>query len=175
VVREDAVILVGMRASGKTTLGRALATTLSWRFLDGDLAVLERTGRSAAAWLRESGEPSFREVEERITLELLATRGAFVAALGGGAILSPSVRAALAGFRHVVWLTAPADELARRSRAGTGDRPPLTRLPHASETDEVLRERSPLYDEVSTVRLNTTGGNVDDCMARLLAGLGIRT
>ena len=106
-----------MRASGKTTLGRALATTLSWRFLDGDLAVLEQTGRSAAAWLRESGEPSFREVEERLTLELLATRGAFVAALGGGAILSPSVRAALAGFRHVVWLTAPADELAPLRRS----------------------------------------------------------
>jgi shikimate kinase len=175
VVREDALILVGMRASGKTTLGRAVAAALSWAFLDGDQVLAERTGRSPADWLRDLGEPAFRAAEEGITLDLLATRAPFVAALGGGAVASSGVRARLGGFRHVVWLKAPALELTRRRLAGAEDRPPLTPLAPADETEELLRQRTPLYESVSSTSLNTAGGNVDDCVARLLAGMGIST
>jgi shikimate kinase len=171
--REDPVILVGMRASGKTTLGRALARRLSWPFLDGDLALRRRTGKTPAAWLRSRGQAAFRRAEEEATLEILRAKGPFVAALGGGAILSAKVRRRLARFARVVWLVAPASELSRRIAGSPRTRPSLTGRAPADEVSELLRSRRSLYRSVSTLRLNTTRGNVDDCVARLLARLGL--
>ena len=66
------VALVGLRGSGKTTLGRALAARLGWAFADGDDLLAAHTGRDAAKFLTEAGEPAFRAAERAVLLPFVA-------------------------------------------------------------------------------------------------------
>ena len=56
----SAVFLVGYRGSGKTSVGRVLASRLGWEFADTDRLVEERSGKSIAALFSEEGEEAFR-------------------------------------------------------------------------------------------------------------------
>ena len=92
--------LVGYRGTGKSTVGRLLAGTMKRKFLDVDLEIEARAGRSIAAIFCESGEPAFREWEERTMAVLFEQYPEAVVATGGGARFArgkpapdPSVRA----------------------------------------------------------------------------------
>ena len=70
------VVLVGPRAAGKTTLGRALAAELSWEFVDSDDLLAVQVGQPAEDYLRLSGEQAFRKVEEEIARAAMRLAGA---------------------------------------------------------------------------------------------------
>jgi shikimate kinase len=162
------IVLVGPRAAGKTTLGRALAARLHWGFTDADEELGRRLGTTAAAWLARHGEAAFRAVEQQVVLDLLAAPGRAVLALGGGAVTIPEVRTRLREpGMTTVWLQAPAAVLVdRQARA---PRPPLTDLPLAAEVEHLLEARRVAYEEVASIRLETFPANVDACCDRLLA------
>ena len=166
-------MLVGARAAGKTTLGRALARVLGWRFCDADQELRRRTGRSAAQWLRRRGEARFRRAEARVTQALLSAPGPLVVALGGGAVLDPGARARLRRCPCVVWLRAAIPTLVARLVGGQGTRPALTALAPRQEVAHLLRVRTPLYRAVATHTLNTTRGNVEELVQVLLARLRV--
>ena len=136
------VIFIGMRASGKSSLGRRLARAAGRPFLDLDDELARRAGRPVDELLAERGEAAFRRLEAPV-LEWAATRRGHVIATGGGAVLHPRPFAALAATGPVVYLQAPAAELARRDAARP--RPALTALDPRDEVAELLRRRDPLY------------------------------
>ena len=88
---KSAIYLVGYRASGKTSVGRAVALGLSRLFVDTDRLVEESEGRSIASIFAESGEPVFRRLESE-ALAAVGTRvlegELLVVATGGGIVLS---------------------------------------------------------------------------------------
>jgi shikimate kinase len=141
-VRPGNVVLIGMRASGKTTLGRALAERIGRPFTDLDEEVGRLSGRSAEALLRDEGEAAFRAVEAR-ALAAAARLEDHVIATGGGAVLHGPAFAALAATGTVVWLAAAPGTL--HARAAAAPRPPLTAAAPAEEVAELLRRREPLY------------------------------
>jgi shikimate kinase/3-dehydroquinate synthase len=107
------VVLVGHMGAGKTTAVRALGG------VDVDEVIESRAQRTIAEIFATDGEPAFRLLEERVTLELLDDPAVRALALGGGALASRRTREALAGSR-VVWLDVDADEAWRRvARAST--------------------------------------------------------
>lgn len=169
------VALIGPRASGKSTLARALARRLSWPALDGDELVAAEVGRDAGRYLEEEGEAAFRVVEERVTLRALAAGPPRVVALGGGAVLSAAVRKALRrpGIL-VVFLEAPPDCLVERIRAASTRRPALTGLALREEVRMLLEQRLPLYRRLAQLRLNTFSSNVDACCAAISAKMSAR-
>jgi len=146
----EGVVLIGPRASGKTTLGRLLAVELGLPFRDADREVERAAGVPVADLLR-SGE--LREWEQRVLPRLLAGEPAVVAT-GGGAVLWDGLREACRGWL-VVWLDAPGPVLAHRIRAQNLDRPSLTGAPADEEAGTVARERRPLYERVADLRLDT--------------------
>src|SRR5690606_28472033 len=126
----DKVALPGPRAVGKSTLGRALAARLGWRFVDTDDEVGTRVGCPAGAFLAARGEAAFRAVEAEVAVAALAPGPRAVVALGGGAVTLAAVRAALRRPGVVaVELRAPIEVLVERQ--ARDPRPKLTDLPLA--------------------------------------------
>ncbi len=122
-----AVFLVGFMGAGKTSVGRALALQLEWRFVDLDSRIEAQAGRTIAEIFRESGESAFRREETaalRTLLDELRQGVAAVVALGGGAFVQAENAALLREFgARVVFLDAPVEELRRRCAHLGGARP----------------------------------------------------
>lgn len=142
-----AIVLVGFMGAGKTTGARMIANVLRERMVDTDRRIEQDAGMSIADYFRKHGEPAFREIEERTTLELLDESEGGVIALGGGTVLSEKVQRALT--RHtVVWLHVSLETAWRRAKRS--DRP-LARDRDAFAT--LFRERAALYERLADVVL----------------------
>jgi shikimate kinase len=158
------VVLVGAPGSGKSTVGALLADRLGLPFLDVDAVIEERTGRSIAEIFADDGEPAFRALEEQVTAELLGHLG--VLSLGGGAVLSATTRELLRGHR-VVWLQVAAGTAV--SRVGLNEARPLLLGNVRGRLIKLLAERTPLYAEVATERVETDARSPQEVVELLLA------
>lgn len=153
------VVLMGLRASGKTTLGRALAACLGREFVDLDDRTLARLGDATITdAFRRAGEPAFRAAEADALRAALDER-AIVLALGGGTPTAPGAETALrgaqaGGLAWICYLRCEPDALRRRLRdaggAGTG-RPSLTGADPLDEIERVYDARDPLYRALADV------------------------
>lgn len=98
------LILVGMPASGKTTVGQTLARALAVPFYDCDREVERVTGRTIPAIFAGEGEAAFRALERAALERLCAMDAPCVIATGGGAVLSAENRRLLRRSGTVFWL-----------------------------------------------------------------------
>lgn len=149
-------VLIGLPGSGKSTIGRRLAKAMGCELLDTDAAIEERTGRTIAEIFGTDGESEFRRIEEKVIREALETHDGILS-LGGGAVTTDGVRAALAGHT-VVYLEISAAEGVRRTSGGTV-RPLLAGPDRAEKYRELMTSRIPLYRRVATIRVNTNRRN----------------
>jgi len=153
----DRVVLIGLRCSGKTTVGRAVAERLGWDFVDADEELLARAGRTIADIFAADGEPAFRALEKE-TLADLCRRKKVVIATGGGAVLDPENVTAMREDALVAHLDAPTDVLWRRMQTDpvTGEqRPALTDLDGKAEMETAARKRAPLYEAARHLVIDT--------------------
>ncbi|HZT79354.1 MAG TPA: shikimate kinase [Gemmataceae bacterium] len=159
---------MGYRATGKTTVARLLAERLGWAWVDADVALEERAGRSIRQVFAERGEAGFREMEAELLGEL-CRRERHVIATGGGVVLRPENRRRLRESGRVVWLTADADTLWKRLRgdAATAERRPALTVGGRAEVEELLRVREPLYREVAGLTVDTAGRTPADVAASI--------
>jgi shikimate kinase/3-dehydroquinate synthase len=141
-------VVIGFMGAGKTTLARELAAARGARLIDTDDLLVERFGRPIADVFATDGEAAFRAAEEEVVLDALAREGDAVVSLGGGAVLSERVRAALAD--HVVALLdiTPEDAWARVS--GNEDRPLAV---DRAAFDARHAERADLYASLADAHL----------------------
>ncbi|MBA3270500.1 MAG: shikimate kinase [Acidobacteria bacterium] len=105
-MKADKVYLVGFMGAGKTTVARALARRLDWKFEDIDDRIEQRERRDISTIFRQEGEPYFRGVERQELIALLADRGSVVAT-GGGTIVDAATRELMLRDGAVLWLDAP--------------------------------------------------------------------
>lgn len=137
------VVLVGMMGSGKTAIGRALATLLAVPFVDSDAAIEEAAAASIAEIFARDGEDFFRKREAEVLQRLLSGTPRIVST-GGGAFLAQANRDAIARMGIAVWLDAGIDTLWERVRHK--DTRPLLRTPDPKATlTELFHARSPIY------------------------------
>lgn len=170
------LVLMGLRGSGKSTLGGRLALEHGLRFIDLD----ERTpavlgARTVAeAWAR-FGEPAFREAEVR-ALKAAIAEDPGVLALGGGTPTAPGAAEIIRGLKgqvgtvRVVYLRASAAVLGARLRAsGMAGRPSLTGADPIGEVAAVLAARDPLYVSLADVVVDVGGVSEQESLADLAA------
>lgn len=149
-------ILVGLPGSGKSTIGRRLSRALGVSLLDTDAAIEQQTGRSIADIFAVDGEQEFRRIEETVVCAALVDHDG-VLSLGGGAVTSPGVRAALAGHT-VIYLEISAAEGVRRTGRNTL-RPLLTGADRAEKFRALMSQRIPWYRGVATMQVDTNRRN----------------
>jgi shikimate kinase / 3-dehydroquinate synthase len=154
--------LIGFMGAGKTTAARTLGETA----VDVDEVIEARRGRRVQDIFAQEGEAAFREVEEQVTLELLADPAVDVVALGGGAIGSDRVRDALKNHR-VIWLETVCEDAWQRV-AGNGIRP-LAQDPR--RFNELHVERQPVYESLADVIVPATHSRHMPAILEALAGL----
>jgi shikimate kinase len=163
------VVLVGLPATGKTTVGKAVAARLGVDFADTDDMIVEMTGRAIGEIFAHDGEPAFREVEAAAIADALLDFNG-VLALGGGAVTTEAVRESLvdAGV-PVLLLTADQDELL--VRVGTTTHRPLLAGDTVARLTELRATREPLYRQVATGTVQTGGRSVDEVAADIVGEL----
>lgn len=138
-----ALVFIGFMGSGKSSAANALARELGVEAIDSDRMLEERAGVSITEMFAREGEASFREREEALVLELLAdARAGSVIALGGGSVLSPRVRDALAA--HLVVLLDISAEVAWERVRTHRDERPLVR--DRDRFFALHAEREPIYE-----------------------------
>ena len=166
------LVLVGPPASGKTTVGTAVAGRVGAVFRDTDHDVEATAGMSVADLFVTAGEPHFRALEVQAVARALAEHDG-VLALGGGAVTSAATRELLVGYGRaggtVVWLDVDLASAARRVGLSR-DRPILGVNPRAM-LRQMLETRAPLYGEVATMTVPTGGRAPEDVVAEVLAAL----
>ncbi len=171
--RTSTVFLVGFMGAGKTTVGRALAAQLGWRFVDLDDHIEARQKRSIAEIFRESGEIEFRRAEAtelRILLAGLPVTGAAVVALGGGAFgQKENARLLKAASAPVIFLDAPVHELWQRTQQSDAQRPLVNAENQFRQLYEMRRQRYMKAEH----RLETSGKTVEQVVGEITERLGL--
>jgi shikimate kinase len=174
------VCLVGFMGAGKTSVGRALAQRIGWRFLDLDDLIESREGRTVAEIFNRTGESGFRTVEAMTLKELLTASAlsgsSLVLALGGGAYTQPENELSLGRANAVtVFLRASAQELWQRcltKQNVAGD----TRLrPLLKDEDcfkQLYEERLPHYERAQIV-ITTSGKSIEAIAEEIFSALAL--
>ena len=143
------MVLVGLMGSGKSSVGKRLASLLGAPFYDSDAEIVAAAGMSIPEIFASVGERGFRDGERRVIARLLAGRPAVIAT-GGGGFLDPDTRANIRSRAISVWLRADLEVLWERVRNRPGR--PLLKVndPHAALA-ELHRRRTPIYSEADII------------------------
>ena len=140
----DRIVLVGFMGTGKSTVGRALASRLGWTFLDIDTMVADDVGLTVAEIFRLHGEAFFRDREHAAMLDQL-TRVQAVIATGGGWPTLPGRMRSLPPGTVSVWLDVPVSVLTERLTGGPRTRPLLEVADPEARVRELAEAREPFY------------------------------
>ena len=164
------VVLIGMMATGKTSVGRIVADALALPLFDSDEQIEARTGRTVREIWREDGEPVFRTLEAEALADALGSGTPSVVAAAGGVVLAEENRKRLADAHATVfWLDAQPATLVERLRAAGDEHRPLLDDDLEGTLERMYRERRPLYQEVADHVVDVDGRSRDDVATEILA------
>ncbi len=161
-------LLVGAPGAGKTTVGRALAQRLGVEFRDTDEDIERLAGKRIADIFIDEGEEAFRVLETQALRDVIASSNGVVS-LGGGVIMREANRELLVGL-PVVWLDVSLSEAAKR--VGLGTSRPLLMGNVRGRLMQLMAERTPVYEQVSSLRVLTSEREVLDVVDDIVKVLG---
>jgi shikimate kinase len=172
------VALLGLRCSGKTTVGRLLAGELGLPFIDLDRETVlagRRAGMAAASvgeLLRRAGVARFRDLEASALRRILEPGQELVLATGGGVVERADNRVWLARAARSVFLAVDLPVLQTRLAADAHERPPLHGVDAVAELAELQRVREPLYRALAEIVVECGTDEPAALARRIAAGLG---
>jgi shikimate kinase len=137
---------------GKSSVGRAAAQRLGFRFVDTDRLIEAQTGKAISKIFAEDGEAHFRELEHEVVKQLNATRG-MVIATGGGLPTNPANIDLLKQHALIVCLHASPERILPRVKR-LSHRPLMQTPDPETKIRELMKTRAPFYRQAD-VLLNT--------------------
>jgi len=164
------IVLIGYRATGKSTVGSTLAALLRRKFVDTD-AVLEERHGTIRDIVETYGWDHFRHLEKRIIQEI-SSQSDLVIAPGGGFVLDIDNVMALKKNGFIIWLKADPQVVHARMMKDPQtlvQRPPLTGKGILREIEEVMANRAPFYEQAAEVQLDTSTMDVEAVMKKVLS------
>jgi shikimate kinase len=166
------VILIGYRGSGKSTLGRSLASRMKRRFVDTDDLIESKEGQISDI-VKSRGWDYFRAMEKKV-IEEISKEDNLVIALGGGAVLDPDNLVNLERNGLIIWLKADREMLRKRMNQDPrtfASRPTLTGKGAVEELDEMIAYRNPFYDKAAKIQFDTSALDVEAVVEKILTVL----
>lgn len=139
------VILVGLPGSGKTSVGKAVAERLGRTFLDLDLEIERREGRTITEVFATQGEDYFRKKERALTEELREL-GNMILSPGGGWVTDPATVGLLRPPGQLIYLRVRPETVLRRLGPQRSTRPLLMRPDPLAELKRLLAQRQAAYE-----------------------------
>jgi XRE family aerobic/anaerobic benzoate catabolism transcriptional regulator len=165
--RRSRIALIGLRGSGKSTLGKMLAVKRGIPFIELDREIERLTGASLSEIFDMFGQDTFRRAERDALNDVLARHDHFVMATSGSIVTDPATLELLTSSCFTVWMRAEPDEHMKRVIA-QGDLRPMTRNPRAmNDLMSILQSREPLYAKAEA-SLDTTGHSPQQSLNELL-------
>ena len=148
------LVLIGYRGTGKSTVAQLLGERLGMEVVSLDQEIVRGAGRSIPEIVAQHGWPHFRDLESAVTKRIAARDGLIIDA-GGGVILRAENVTNLRQHGMLFWLRAAVPIIVARIGGGT-DRPALTAgKSFTEEVEDVLRERTPLYEAAAHHQIDT--------------------
>lgn len=161
------VVLIGMRGSGKTTVGEMLAEKLGRKFVDMDGLIARRAGMSIPRIVEQHGWGRFRELEEEIAAEVAGLQAVVIGA-GGGVVTQDRAVRKLRRGGIMVWLTADVETILERIGEDSG-RPLLVGgRTWREDIALTLEERKPLYGAAADFTMATAGRTAEEVVAGII-------
>lgn len=142
------IILIGMPACGKSTVGVLAAKNLGYRFVDSDLVIQERDGRRLHRIIAEEGQSGFLAIEEAVNLTLGLDDAPTVIATGGSAVYSPAAMAHFKSVGTVVYLRLSFETV--KKRLGNFTHRGVV-MPEGYTLRDLYDERTALYEAYADV------------------------
>ena len=147
------IILLGYMASGKSTVGRLLATSINFEFIDLDEYIEGKEGISVSEIFETNGEIYFRKKEHNCLKEILSKKDKYVLSLGGGTPCYAGNMELIKSSGKTIsfYLKASVNELVGRLINEKDQRPLVTRFNNEDELTEFigkhLFERNHFYNQ----------------------------
>lgn len=161
------IVIIGPMGAGKTTVGGLVAEQLGTSLRDTDHDVEATAGREISEIFVDEGEAAFRTLERAAVATALAEHEG-VLSLGGGAVLDPGTRDLLAGH-DVVFLRVGLSEAVKR--VGLGTSRPMLLGNVRGRIKALLDERTPVYESVATLVVDTDGRSPEDVAEEIVGEL----
>ena len=169
------VVVLGYMASGKSTIGKALAKSMDIDFVDLDTAIETMVGLPVAEIFQQKGELFFRKMETQVLQEQMEKKGTFVLALGGGTpCYGRNMEIVNAHTSHSYYLKLSIGNLIERISKEKEDRPLVASIKDEDLPEFIgkhLFERNPFYAQAKTT-LVVDGLPVDEIVKSLTKKLG---
>ena len=143
------LVLIGMMGSGKSTIGYLLAKKLKFLFIDIDKNIEKNEETTISNIFKEKGEKYFRDIEEKITLDVLKKKSNCVISLGGGAFINKNIQELVLKKNISFWLKWKNSTIIKRLK-NVNKRPLLKEMNH-KQIINLNTERSKLYSKANYI------------------------
>lgn len=163
------ITLIGMPASGKSTIGVILAKFAGYDFMDTDLVIQRTTKRTLAELIAEHGDDGFCQIENEICAGVAVEQT--VIATGGSAVYGEDAMRHLKDISKVVYLKVPLNEL--QHRLGDLEKRGVV-LKDGMTLADLYNERVPLYERYADITVDETGKRTEAVVREILRALEIK-
>ncbi|MDF2578065.1 MAG: aroK [Chlamydiales bacterium] len=169
-MKSNSISLIGYRAVGKSTIGALLAKKLNLPVLCSDSLIEEYVQMNIAQFVQQKGWPIFREIEKLILRKIVdqTLQSPYVIISGGGVVIDSENRDLLRSCSLVYWLQADVLTIQKRLDLNCERRPPLQSNCAVNEVEEVLKQRTPLYQITCNQIINTASYSVEESVYAII-------
>ena len=161
------VALIGFMGVGKTAVGEALAKKLNRKFVELDLLIERKAGKSIPEIFKQDGEIAFRELEIEVTKQI-AKEKYLIIACGGGIVLNKINIDRLRESSSLIYLTASPRAILKRVSSEEGQRPLLEVDDPILTIQELLRFRKPFYERAADIKVDTSKLDIDSVVEQII-------
>ena len=166
--RAQRIALIGLRGSGKSTLGNLLAEKFSNNFIELASEIERDAGISANEIFSLSGQIGYRRQERRVLEKLLQENSSVVIETGGGLVAEAATYELLLGSCYTVWLRASPAEHMERVLAQGDTRPMADNKEAMQDLQHILEGRDALYRKADAI-VDTSSRSVEECLDELVS------